>query len=125
MAGLDIRPDFDLPVVPLFGVVWAINDDLKLDARCPRSKLTYCLARNWNTYLALDWENTTYEVSGDSNRMTMNYFKAYWGITCQLSNQALARAEVGTIFDRSAKFDNSDVDIDRACFFRVGMGAAF
>jgi hypothetical protein len=130
-AGLEIRPDFDLTVMPLFGAVWAINDDLKLDARCPRSRLTYYLARNWNTYLSLDWVNTTYDVSGDAHRMTLDYFKAYFGITHQMSNQALVRAEIGTIFDRSAKYETLDsdfkwqVDIDRACFVRLGMGAAF
>jgi hypothetical protein len=131
MAGLEIRPDFNLPVMPLFGVVWTINDYLKLDARCPRSKLTFYPASGWNTYLALDWINTTYDVSGDADRMTMDYFKAYFGVAHQISNQALVRAEFGTIFERSAKYENLDsdrtweVDIDRAFFFRLGMGAAF
>lgn len=131
MAGVEVRPDFDLPVMPLIGAVWAINDNLTLDARCPRSKLNYCLARNWNTYLAFDWVNMTYAVSGVVDRMTMNDLKAYWGISCQLSNQALLRAEVGTIFDRSVKYENSsldvnqEADIERACFFRLGIGAAF
>ncbi len=131
MAGLEIRPEFNLPVMPLVGVVWAIDDDLTLDARCPCSKLNYCLAKDWNTYLALDWANTTYQVSGAVDRFTLNYLKAYWGVTYQLADQALVRAEVGAIFDRTAKYENSasdsknEVDIERAYFVRLGMGAAF
>lgn len=130
MAGLEIRSGFDLPVMPLIGIVWGINDDLTLDLRCPRSKFVYRFAKDWNTYLGLEWENTTYSLGGDNKDLTVNYVRNYLGIAHRMPNEMLIRGEIGTEFDRSVRFRGdpgaiSQVDMDRAAFLRVGVGAAF
>jgi hypothetical protein len=130
MAGLEIRSGFDLPVIPLIGIVWAISDDWTLDLRCPRSKLAYSLAKDWNTYLAFEWENTTYSLGDHNNDLTIDYLKTCWGVTHRMPNEMLVRGEIGTELERSIRFGGdsspiSQVEVDRAVFLRAGIGAAF
>jgi hypothetical protein len=130
MAGLEVRSGFNLPVVPLFGIVWAIDDYWTLDLRCPRSRLAYRVAKDWNTYLAFEWENTTYSLGKNNDDLTIDYLKTCFGVTHRLPNDMLVRGEIGSELERSIRFGGdpspiSQVELDRAVFTRVGIGAAF
>jgi hypothetical protein len=45
---------YEIPVVPIVGVIWLVNDNLRLEAIFPRSSLIYTLNKDWE--LDAIWE---------------------------------------------------------------------
>jgi hypothetical protein len=136
MIGLEIRPGFRKTVMPLLGVVWAIDDRTRLDIRVPESRFLYYLGQGWSTHLGFKWENLSFAVDeGDYragiDRVTLEDFRLFGGVTWQLSDDLRLTGEIGRVFGRSIEFDepligtDSDFDIGSATFLKFTLGGPF
>lgn len=131
-AGLDIRPGFRRLFMPIVGLAWKISDGVRLDAGLPQTKLQWAIAENLETYLALEWENTSFDLgradhTGD-DRLTIDDISAYWGMQYRVSDSLQFKGEIGNVFNRSVEFDqdpDSKIDVQSALFVRFAVGAPF
>ena len=131
MLGAEIRPGFERSVMPLVGVVWEIADNLRLDARLPESRFEYFITPDWSTYLGFAWRNTTFDLDDEHDAITVEDFEFGGGVTLRASDQVDFIAELGTRFSRSVEYDKvarneeSEIDVENAVFVRVGLGGPF
>ncbi|MBN1557663.1 MAG: hypothetical protein JW951_05915 [Lentisphaerae bacterium] len=131
MLGVSVRPDFDRTLLPLVGVVWEVNDQLRLDARLPESRLEWYMTPDWSTHLGLDWRNMSYALDDSRDVLTLEDFRLAWGVTHRTADQLEVSAEVGTLFERSVTFDDvppkepDTFDMDSDLFVRFALGGPF
>jgi len=131
-VGLDVRPGFHRLFMPILGVAWKINEDMRLDAGLPHSKFQAAITPELKTYLAFDWENTSFQLAesaeGDENRITLEDMQVYWGMQFKSSDTLQFKGELGNVFNRSVEFDrnaDSKIDIQNSLFVRFAVGAPF
>ena len=134
IAGFEIRPGFETSIMPLIGVEWEINDVLKLDARLPESRLVWFAHRDWTTQLGFEWHNMSFGLGDDRDQITVEDYRAYWGLTCRISDQLEFTGELGRVFERSVEFKeraadadgvDTDLDLGNAILVRFVLGGAF
>lgn len=131
MFGVEIRSGFDRVLIPLVGIVWEPDDRVRVDLRCPSSRISWLMSGQWRTHLGLDWENTSYALDDRREKLTLDYFRAYWGLGYQVSTQLQLAGELGSIFQRSIDFDedvapsSDDLDVDDSWFLRLSASAPF
>lgn len=63
--GIIGSPDSDIPVLPLVGVRWLINDRYTLEVGMPRTRFTYNFKPDWNFYGGLDLNGTVFRSEKD------------------------------------------------------------
>jgi len=61
--GIMVAPDSDLPVLPMVGANWMINDQFTLQMMFPQPRLLYRVDRQWTLYTGLDMVGTTFRAS--------------------------------------------------------------
>lgn len=135
IVGFELRPGFEREIMPVIGIEWEINDFLRLAAGLPESRFVCSITEDWSTHLGFNWQNTSFRLreKGDYDRdlITIEDFRAYWGLTHKISDQLMFTGELGYVFDRSVEFKDpaeglaSDVDIERAMFMRFALGVPF
>lgn len=129
--GFQWRPGFARAFMPLVGVVWQANEYVKLDLRCPRSKVTVYIPDNWNTHLGLDWDAMSYSMSDGRDLISLDDFRAYWGVGYRVSNQVHVNGDLGFLFHRTVSFEaddqhwGDDLEVERNFFLRASVAAPF
>ena len=61
--GIMVAPDSDLPVLPMAGVNWMINNQFTLQMMFPKPRLLYQINRQLTLYAGLDMVGTTFRTS--------------------------------------------------------------
>ena len=61
--GLLVEPDSDIPVFPIAGLRWAINEHYTLQAGVPKTRLTYEFNEQWAAYTGLNYSGTIFRTS--------------------------------------------------------------
>ncbi len=133
--GMEVRPSYEMKIMPVYGVLWDIDDSMRLEACMPQSRFVYFLDEQWRGYLGLDWQNTTFDfrsnASDNRDEMTMEDFRLYTGAACMTAYQLQFAGEFGLVFNRSIEFNeevpNIDrkIDIDSGMFVRFGVAGGF
>lgn len=132
VIGLDVRPGFDRLFMPIAGLAWKISDDLRLDAGLPHSRFQWAVTPELKTYVAFDWENTSFELGesngGDERMITLEDMNAYVGMQYRVSDILQFKGEIGNVFNRSVEFGSvadSKIEIQDSLFVRFAIGAPF
>jgi hypothetical protein len=131
IAGLQIRPGFERPVMPIIGLAWKINDQARLEAGLPVSRFLYSFNRRWSGQAGFEWRSRTFTIDDDRERVTMEDLRLTAGAVYKVSDLFQVVAEVGSLFERKADFDKegsgmpSDVNIESAPMLRFAMIGPF
>lgn len=131
-VGLEVRPGFERLFMPIIGLAWKISEDVRLDAGLPHSRFLLALTPELKTYLAFDWENTSFQLAdsggSDENTLTLEDVQAYWGVQYTVSDILQFKGEIGNVFNRSVEFGSAtdnQIDIQDSLFVRFAIGAPF
>ena len=141
MAGLEIRPGWDLPVFPLIGVAWQPMRDVRIDAMLPESRVTWAIDDAWRLHSSIEWRNRDFFVAEkngvDRGDLTVEDVRLLIGATYALSDQLQFTAEIGEDLGRSLKFEKeitpaegapaipAKLDIESALLLRFSIGGPF
>lgn len=131
MAGLEVRPAWDLPVMPLLGVAWEPSDFWRFELALPRSRAQFQVGPVM-LFGAFAWRNTTYAMSGDDgdpDEMTTEDLLLSGGVQVRASDTLNLAAEVGMLMNRTLTAEGAagegELDLDDAPFVRLTFGGAF
>ena len=136
LAGLEWRPGFDRPIMPLLTMEMLIQDTVRLRLGLPQNRITYYADPDVAVYAGLDWENMTFalgdSVDGvDRKSLTLDDYRYYVGGSYQMPGQVRLFGELGQVYERNVtiKYDgdrpDDDVDADAAMFVRFGLLGMF
>jgi hypothetical protein len=128
IIGLDVRPGFEMPVMPRLGLAWEVFDTVRLEAGLPAGKLTWLVAADWSTHLAFEWRNTSFDLEDDHDQITVEDFRASWGLTRRLYEDLYLGGELGYVFERSVEFGEEfteEVEVEDRMVFRFGLNGPF
>ena len=96
--GIFASPDSDVPVLPMVGVHWQINDQYTLDVGIPKTRLTYHIDQQWALYTGLNMNGTTFR-SGDDLGVRVNPKSADSQYDNALATYRDIRLGVGTSYE--------------------------
>lgn len=135
ILGLEVRPSFETKILPRVGVAWQPADMIRLEAGLPRSRLSCAFNNEWSGHLGFEWQNVSYNLREkgdfDRERIEIEDYRLYGGVTKRMSDALQLTAEVGRLFDRQVEFRYPaadlprKVDVDNAIYLRVGVGGPF
>lgn len=138
VLGVDIRPRFDLVVMPIIGLVWQASPEVRVEATLPVATVSWDVDDLWTLYGGFDWVNKSYDirekrgpVDGNRGQMTIENFKLYVGAERNLNDFISVVGEIGSLFNRSITFEkdveslDSDVDLGNSLFLRLTLCGAF
>jgi hypothetical protein len=136
--GIIGSPDNDVPVLPIVGVRWQINDQYTLEVGMPKTRLTYHIDRQWSLFTGMDINGTTFRAS--DNLGTRTGFPRYNNALATYRDIRLGvgvgydighglRAEIETGFSVYRRIDYNDigqeVDFKPAPYVRAGLSYRF
>jgi opacity protein-like surface antigen len=62
--------DSDIPVMPILGARWQINDRYTLSVGMPKTRLSYRMDAKWSLYTGLDFDGAIFRTSDDLGTKT-------------------------------------------------------
>ncbi|MDA1043653.1 MAG: DUF6268 family outer membrane beta-barrel protein [Verrucomicrobia bacterium] len=129
--GAEIRPRFELGIMPYLGLDWARNDSMMIRAGIPESRVDVVVSETLDAFASLEWYNTSYTLDdGDllsRDSITLDYIELALGGSLDLGNGFSIGAELGSRFNRSLQFNefgpagDNHVDVDPSAFGRVSL----
>ena len=141
--GMIGSPDSDVPVLPIIGVRWLINDHYTLEVGMPKTRLTYNIEPNLAIYTGLDLNGTTFRTgehlmppntpplnnTARYNGALASYHDIRLGVGASYEFWRAVRAEAETGFSvyREIYYNDSDqsVEFKPAPYVRLGLGVRF
>jgi hypothetical protein len=136
--GIIGSPDSDVPVLPIVGVRWLIDDHWMLEVGMPKTRLTYRIDRDWSFYGGLDLNGTTFRTEKDlgtkTGLATYNSALATYrdirlgiGTSYQFLRGIRGEVETGVSAYREINYKdiNQSVDFNPAAYVRVGLSVRF
>jgi len=136
--GLMASPDNDVPVLPVVGLHWQINDQYTLEVGVPKTRLTYRLDSQWSLYTGLAMNGTVFRADEDLGTKTgfpqyNNALATYRDIRLgagagyELGHGLRAEIEAGYSVYRRIDYQDigQEVDFDPAPYVRLGLSYRF
>jgi len=137
--GMMYQPNNSMPVIPLIGGEWQINDEWQLLMTFPQPRLVYSPNDQWRFHVGMDLIlGTTFRTTDTfGTEMGMPRFNGQLGsysdtrigagIGYQLSKALSIEAEGGMSMGRSIEYEDIDetVEFDAAPYFRLGLRYEF
>lgn len=136
--GLMVAPDSDLPVLPMAGVNWIINDQFTLQMMFPKPRLLYRIDRQWTLYTGLDMVGTTFRTADDfgvkigmsqyNNALaTYRDVRLGLGVSYHVIFGLDAELEAGASVYRQIDYTKIDqkVEFDPSVYVRLGLNYRF
>lgn len=136
--GLMAFPDSDIPVLPMVGVDWQINEEFNLRLLFPQPRLTWQPNERWRFYAGMNMVGSTFRASeslGNSIGLsqyndalgTYRDIRLGGGIGYQLNQRFSIEAEAGYSVSRQIDYTRIDekVEFDPAPYFRLGLRLGF
>ncbi len=131
MAGVEIRPGWDLVVWPLIGFAWEPSEFMRMELALPRSRLDFRLGIV-SLIGTAEWRNLTYAMSGDDGEpddLTSEDILVSGGLQLRPARNFSLTLEAGMLFERSltveGEIGKDKLELDSAPFARVTLGGAF
>jgi hypothetical protein len=138
MFGFLAAPDSDVPVLPMVGANWRINDQWDLRVMFPQPRLTYVADDHWRLYAGADITGTTFRTTdtlgtelGQSRYNdalgTYRDVRLGAGVGYQFCRNLRAEVEGGYSVWRQIDYKDIDqtVKFDPAPYVRVGVNVSF
>jgi hypothetical protein len=141
--GMIGSPDSDVPVLPIVGVRWLINDHYTLEVGMPKTRLTRNIEPNLAIYTGLDLNGTVFRTdehlmpptlsprnnTGQYNSALASYHDIRLGVGASYEFWRAVRAEVETGFSVYREIYYKDIDqsveFKPAPYVRLGLGVRF
>lgn len=141
--GIIGSPDSDVPVLPIAGVRWQINDHYTLEVGMPKTRLTYKIEPKLAIYTGLDLNGTTFRTSehlmppntpplnntAQYNNALASYHDIRLGVGASYEFWRGIRAEVESGFSVYREIYYKDIDqsveFKPAPYVRLGLGVRF
>ncbi len=138
--GVMISPNNDVPVLPVVGLRWQINDHYTLEVGMPKTRLTYHVDPQWSLYTGLDLNGTTFRTGDslgaklspaqskyDNALATYRDIRLGVGTGYEIGHGLRAEVEVGySVYRRIDYKDfNDQVKFDPAPYVRAGLSYRF
>ncbi len=136
--GLLMNPDSDVPVLPVVGLIWRMNDRFDLSLVYPKPRLTYRIDDRWRLYAGVNVNAMTFRSKdglGDSIALpayndalgTYRDIRLGAGLGFKITETLSVEAEGGSSIHRQIDYTRIDerVKFDSAAYVRVGLAAAF
>ncbi len=131
ILGVEVRPGWELPVMPRAGIKWELADDLSLELTVPESQLTWDVDDVWFSYVNVEWHNMSYSLADDDGldreSITLDYTDASIGVGCRFPDGFQVVGEIGQRFDRSIEFEDDGpkgkdkLDVDDSVFLGISL----
>ncbi|HWY30955.1 MAG TPA: DUF6268 family outer membrane beta-barrel protein [Candidatus Acidoferrum sp.] len=128
----------DVPVLPILGVHWQINEHYTLEVGIPKTRLSYNFDSNLNVYGGLDLVGTTFRTENDLGTKTglpqyNNAVATYRdirlgvGVSYRFWRGIRAEAETGCSVYRQINYQdiNQSIDFNPSPYVRVGLSVRF
>jgi len=136
--GMIGSPDSDVPVLPIVGVRWKLDDQYTLEVGMPRTRLSYLVESGWSLYGGLDFVGTTFRTEKDLGTRTGNTpyndalasyrdIRLGLGTSYAFGHGIRAEIETGASVYREIYFKDIDqsVKFKPAPYVRLGLSARF
>jgi hypothetical protein len=136
--GIFASPNNDVPVLPVVGLRWQINDQYTLEVGMPKTRLTYHIDPKWSLYTGLDLNGTTFRASDNLgtqigrpqyNNALATYRDIRLGVGVGYDLGHGLRAEVEGGYSVYRRIDYKDIDqrvnFDPAPYVRAGLSYRF
>ena len=130
-AGVEARPGWDRVIMPLAGLAWEPGEMFYLEAGVPRSLAVWRLGPV-NLYGKLEWENTTFAMSGhdgDPDDITVDDWRLGGGLSVAVTDDVRIGFEVGLIlgreFSAETELGESKIELDDTAYLGLTIGAKF
>jgi hypothetical protein len=136
--GLFGAPDSDIPVMPIAGLRWLINDHYTLDVGMPKTRLSYRMEPKWAVYGGLDLNGAVFRANEDlgtkaglpqyNNAMaTYRDIRLGVGTSYELMKRLHAELEAGYSVYREIDYFRIDdtVRFEPALYIRLGLNVRF
>jgi len=135
IAGVEMRPMFETPALPLVGLEWEVAPRLRVKAQLPESRVDWFFSDWWMTSLGCEWRARGFymeEGAGtDRRHVEFDDLRACWKLAYQLSDDVAIGAQVGYVFDRSVQFRRpapgvpARVDLEDNVFLGITVAGPF
>lgn len=130
-AGMEVRPGWDLAIMPIVGVGWQPTDNLLFELALPRSVINW-KSDGFGLFGQVEWRSTTYNMSGDGNDpddISFEDWLASIGASFDITSSLRIQAELGYAFGRTVTTeingDKDEVEVDAMPYVGVMIGAEF
>jgi hypothetical protein len=106
--GAELRPNFDRIVMPVVGLVWEPSNAARIELMLPESRIEWYMGDDWMGHIGFAWNSTTYSLREkspyDREDITIEDYRAFFGVSCLMHDQVTLTAEVGSVFERTVEF---------------------
>lgn len=130
-AGAEVRPGWDMAVMPLAGFAWAPSEYFLLEAGVPRSTATLRLGP-FDFYGLAQWDNATYAMEDKGQKpedLTLESWRLGGGLTINFFDAFRIGGEAGYIMGRKFKAEGSagegEIELENSPYFGATLGARF
>ena len=130
-AGAEVRPGWDMAVMPLAGFAWAPSEYFLLEAGVPRSTAVLRLGP-FDFYGLAQWDNATYAMEDKDQKpesLTLESWRLGGGLTINFFDAFRIGGEAGYIMGRKFKAEGSagdgEIKLENSPYFGATLGARF
>lgn len=131
MLGMEVRPGWNMLIMPLVGLAWEPVDFFRLTVAVPETSALVQMGPI-GIFGTLAWRNTSYGMSGkdgDPDQLTVEDILLGAGLQIAFSDEFHMKLEGGLLTNRSLLAENSNIkdklDVDDAPYFRLTFGGSF
>ena len=131
LLGAEVRPGWNLPLMPLVGLGWEPAETFRLILALPTSTALLQLGPI-GLFGTAGWRNTSYGMSGeegDPDLLTVEDIQLGGGLQIAFSERFNLRIEGGLLVNRSLVAENDagedTLDLDNTTYFRATFGGSF
>lgn len=135
LLGVAVRPDFEVPVLPLAGIVWSASNAMRLEILFPRSRLVVLFNEEWSAEIGAEWSSRTYRLKEkgpfDRDKLSIEQLEYWIGVWRQMTDRLRLGVSAGEIKSREFEFDDRTdffgkaFDVDDSYFVRLALGGPF
>lgn len=130
VAGVEIRPGWDRPLMPYGGIAWEGSRRLRCEIMVPRSRVLLYLNR-LTLFATAEWRNITYAIDESGfapDEVTFDEYLVSAGASVKLTDEIHLSLEAGTFLDRDMHTDLSEArrfSLMGGDFIRLGWAGPF
>jgi len=130
IIGANIRPEYDMVILPIFGINYQLNDKLLINLVSDEPNISYKVTDNTKFLLELDYTFDEFEEIGgvlDGSILQIQEFAVGLGVKHQFNDHISSSLGVGGVFNRIIKYQDGSGKIvpEDGIYFNMGLAAVF
>ena len=123
-GGVIYTDNFYRNVLPTAGVIWDVNDRVRLELVAPRARAVYRIHEELQFYLGFEGGGDTYaiRIAGATDEFQYRDYRGFVGVEIATWDRASILAETGYAFNRRLRLEHHESrNIDDCFFLRAGV----